>query len=258
MFWYSSILKMNKAHWQKLIRKYHRYLGVFFGVQFLFWTLGGLYFSWTNIKEIRGDNIRRAEPPLKISQSEISLSSIINKLKYNKGLDSVKSVQVVDILGISYYQIGYFNDGFVKYLLVNTNTGITKTTISKEEAILIAQSRLNVNASPSSVGLITNTNGHHEYREKPLPAYAVKFEGNIHTTVYVAANLGTVQTLRNNKWRVFDFLWMLHVMDYENRDNINNWILRIFSILGLVTIASGFILYFLTYKKSNPSSLIRR
>ncbi len=249
---------MNKAHWQKLIRKYHRYLGVFFGVQFLFWTLGGLYFSWTNIKEIRGDNIRRAEPSLKINQSKISLSSIINELKNKDGLDSVKSVQLVDILGTSYFQISYYNQGNLAHRLVNINTGLIKSTISKKEAILIAQSRLNVNATPSSVALITNTNGHHEYREKPLPAYAVKFEGNIHTTVYVAANLGTVQTLRNNKWRIFDFLWMLHVMDYENRDNINNWILRIFSILGLVTIASGFILYFLTYKKSNPSSLIRR
>lgn len=249
---------MNKAYWQKLVRKYHRYLGVFFGIQFLFWTVGGLYFSWTNIKEIRGDNIRRAEPSLKINQSKISLSSIINELKNKDGLDSVKSVQIVDILGTSYFQIGYYNQGNVAYRLINTNTGLIKSTISKEEAILIAQSRLNVNATPSSVAIITNTNGHHEYREKQLPAYAVKFEGKIHTTVYVAANLGTVQTLRNNQWRVFDFLWMLHVMDYENRDNINNWTLRIFSILGLVTIASGFILYYLTYKKSNPSSLIRR
>jgi uncharacterized iron-regulated membrane protein len=27
------------------IRKTHRYLGVFIRIQFLFWTLGGLYFS---------------------------------------------------------------------------------------------------------------------------------------------------------------------------------------------------------------------
>ncbi len=37
------------------IRKTHRYLGVILGIQFLFWTIGGLYFSWTNIDEIHGD-----------------------------------------------------------------------------------------------------------------------------------------------------------------------------------------------------------
>lgn len=46
---------MTKAKAHKLIRKILRYLGVIFGIQFLFWTLGGLYFSWTNIKEIRGE-----------------------------------------------------------------------------------------------------------------------------------------------------------------------------------------------------------
>jgi len=95
---------------------------------------------------------------------------------------------------------------------------------------------------------LTSTNGHHEYREKPLPAYAVTFAKPNNVTVYVSAELGTVQSYRTNSWRAFDFLWMLHTMDYENRDNINNWVLRICSVLGLVTILSGFLLYFLTFK----------
>lgn len=54
---------MSKAQWQKLIRKSHRYLGVFFGIQFLFWTIGGLYFSWTNIKSIRGEDVKKKRHP---------------------------------------------------------------------------------------------------------------------------------------------------------------------------------------------------
>ena len=30
-------------------RRFHRYMGVTIGIQFLFWTLGGLYFSWSDI-----------------------------------------------------------------------------------------------------------------------------------------------------------------------------------------------------------------
>jgi len=39
------------------IRKTHRYLGVFIGIQFLFWTLGGLYFSWNNMNDVHGETL---------------------------------------------------------------------------------------------------------------------------------------------------------------------------------------------------------
>jgi membrane protein insertase Oxa1/YidC/SpoIIIJ len=37
-------------------------------------------------------------------------------------------------------------------------------------------------------------------------------------------------------------------MDYKQRDNINNWLLRAFSIFGLLTIISGFTLYWVSSK----------
>ena len=36
---------MFKGKSSKRIRKVHRYLGLFIGIQFLMWTLSGLYFS---------------------------------------------------------------------------------------------------------------------------------------------------------------------------------------------------------------------
>ena len=47
---------------QYYIRKAHRYLGVLLGLQFLLWTISGLYFSWTNIDEIHGD-LQHKYPP---------------------------------------------------------------------------------------------------------------------------------------------------------------------------------------------------
>lgn len=35
-------------------------------------------------------------------------------------------------------------------------------------------------------------------------------------------------------------------MDYEGRDDFNNGLLRAFSVLGLLTVASGFTLYFVS------------
>jgi hypothetical protein len=90
------------------------------------------------------------------------------------------------------------------------------------------------------------TNAHHEYRKKPLPAYAFTLDDPTKTTIYVSTELGQITSVRNNNWRRFDFLWMLHTMDYTTRDYITNWVLRIFSVLGILTIFSGFYLFYIT------------
>ena len=50
---------------QLKIRKTHRYLGLIIGVQFLAWTVSGLYFSWTDIDQIHGDPFLQLEKPQK-------------------------------------------------------------------------------------------------------------------------------------------------------------------------------------------------
>jgi hypothetical protein len=82
-----------------------------------------------------------------------------------------------------------------------------------------------------------------------LPAYAIALSGDVHATVYVGKETGMVHSIRNNQWRIFDFLWMLHVMDFKTRDDINNWLLRILSVAGLITLCSGYLLFFLSKRK---------
>jgi len=38
-------------------------------------------------------------------------------------------------------------------------------------------------------------------------------------------------------------------MDYNTRDDINNFLLRVFSIFGLLTVLSGFALWLTTLKR---------
>ena len=55
------------------IRKTHRYLGLFIGIQFILWTVGGLYFSWTDIDKIHGDHFRN----MNLEAETIPLSTAI-------------------------------------------------------------------------------------------------------------------------------------------------------------------------------------
>jgi uncharacterized iron-regulated membrane protein len=235
------------------IRKSHRYLGLILGIQFLLWTIGGLYFSWSNMEEVHGDFQKKPEPLLSTSLPLLSPTAALNNIHKTVGIDSVSSLQLIQILGKPYYQIrsiGAVSNGMThehsghhQVYLIDATSGQARPALSKQEAIDVARMRFNGNPKVASVEYITSTGGHHEYRESTLPAYAVTFEHPTATTVYVATELGTVQKFRNNKWRIFDFLWMLHTMDYQSRDNIGNLLLRMFSIFGLVTVISGFLLY---------------
>lgn len=231
----------------RTIRRTHRYLGVILGVQFLFWTMGGLYFSWTNLDEIHGDFQRHHVPRLKTAAGVVSPDSVLSKL--NTPVDSIQSVQLTTILQKPYWSISYYSANSLNTVLADAHTGVPRPVIAKEEAVRIARESFHGNPLLKSVDYLASTGGHHEYRSKPLPAWAVTFDHPTNTTVYVSADYGRVESFRNNKWRVFDFLWMMHTMDYQQRDNINNWLLRTFSLFGLLTIFSGFALYWVSRKR---------
>lgn len=243
---------MKKGEFQRKVRKTHRWFGVILGIQFLFWTIGGIYFSWSDMDEVHGDHQKAHIHPLGSDLKLISPQEIIQKIKAKDSVNFIFDIRLIQLLGNPVYQITYSkeHDRGKKIQLANAETGELRPALSKNEATEIAQQNFSNDAKVKQVEYLTSTNGHHEYREQPLPAYAITFEHPSNTTVYVASELGTVQKFRNNKWRVFDFLWMLHTMDYQSRDNLSNWLLRAFSIFGLFTIATGFTLFFVSSKKS--------
>lgn len=241
---------MKKSVFQRKLRKAHRYLGLALGIQFLFWTVGGLYFSWSDMDEIHGDHQKAHTHPLGSDLKLISPETIIQKIKEKDTVNFVFELKLIQVFHKPVYQITYsaLHDRGKKIQLADAQTGVLRPALSKNEAIKIAKEAFITEANVEHVSYLTKTNGHHEYREQPLPAFAVQFAHPSKTTVYVASELGTVQRFRNQKWRIFDFLWMMHTMDYQSRDTISNWLLRAFSVFGLITLLSGFILFFVTFR----------
>ncbi len=240
---------MKKFNFKHYIRKSHRYLGIFIGIQFLFWTIGGLYFSWTNIKEIRGEHLRQTSESISTNGEFISPQPVLNQLT-EKGSFELKKLQIVQVLNIPHYEIIVRQNEKDETILVDAFSGKIRLPISEQEASEIASASLVNPAAVKEVLLLTseNVNGHHEYRGKTLPAWAVTFDTPENLTVYLSPQNGQIGSFRTDKWRIFDFLWMLHTMDYENRDDFNNFLLRAFSVLGIATIMSGFILFFVSSK----------
>lgn len=232
---------------QFYIRKAHRYLGVLLGLQFLLWTISGLYFSWTNIDEIHGDLQHKHPVHLSAEANFISPAIVFDHLA--EKADSINKLEVVNILQQPFYSISYFSGRHLKTIIADAQTGQIRQSITKEEAIKIAAESFTGLPAQPIVEYITAVSNHDEYREKPLPAWKISFQHESNTNIYVAAQTGKVETFRNAKWRTFDLLWMFHTMDYNGRDNINNWVLRAFSIFGIITVISGFALFFVSSKR---------
>ena len=226
---------MINRHIALKIRKTHRYLGLFLGIQFLFWTISGLYFSWTNIDDIHGDHFKN------LDYQPQAFSNLISPSDLNVS-EGVNIIELRNIDNAPYYWVN-------KKQLYNAIDGSLKNRISENEALNIAKNNMKKGLEVESVEQITQAGKHHEYREKLLPAYVISYISDESLKAYVSVKDGKFQTVRHRSWRWFDFLWMTHTMDYEGRDNFNTIVLRAFSLLGLITVLSGFLLWF----TSSPS-----
>ncbi len=241
-------MKKNKI---QFLRKTHRWLGLIIGVQFLFWTVSGIYFSWTNLDEIHGDFEKKQPSLLTADSTFVSPSLLIEQLQKIKPVEKIISFKLINILNAPVYQLIYEDHQSTKHQsvqLADAKTGNFRPPLTEKEAIHLAAAHFNGTANVKSTTYITSVDAYHEYRENPLPAYAVSFDNKNKTTIYVATELGTVEKFRNHPWRWFDWLWMTHTMDYATRDNFNNLLLRIFSVMGLLTVLSGFALFIFTFK----------
>ena len=216
----------------KWIRKAHRYLGIFLGIQFLMWTISGMYFSWTDIDEIHGDQFKNEEP------KQTAFSDLLGTGQ----LDSKQPIQSLELLEIAEEPYYWINEA----KLYNAKTGEEKEGITKEEAQEVAQRYILPELKIAAIKRIEEVGDHHEYRGRPLPAYEISYETPQNLKAYVAVENGAFQTVRHRDWRWFDFLWMTHTMDYQGRDNFNTIVLRAFSLLGLITVLSGFLLWYIS------------
>ena len=139
---------------------------------------------------------------------------------------------------------------------INTISGISflnqdgspASKISLDEAMMIVKNKTSLN--PLSALEIFDVPAGAEYRGRQLPLYQVITDHKDNIKVYLDALSGEVVAIRSSSWRIWDFLWALHIMDYIDRDNINNILIKIFSILALISSLSGVILFFITQKKA--------
>ncbi len=100
--------------------------------------------------------------------------------------------------------------------------------------------------TPLSIEVIDEIKRGSEYRGRELPLYKVisLSEDGEEINVYQNPFTGDIVAIRSPQWRIWDLMWGFHIMDWIDRDNIDNVLLKIFSFIALFTSISGVVLFF--------------
>ena len=210
-----------------LVRKTHKYLSILISIQLLLWTISGIYFAFNQIELVRGEQYRLPQA------FSVDLS------KVNLVLDSVKSIQVARRFSEEILIVR--KETGTEYLNLE---GVALEKLSKTQATSIVSAVTSL--TPLAVEEIIDPEPGSEYRGRNLPLFKVitQDQENDEINVYVDAISGQVVAIRSEQWRLWDLMWGLHIMDWEARDEINNWLLKLFSVLALISSLTGVFIFF--------------
>lgn len=210
----------------------HRWVAAAAFLQLALWTLSGCFFAVVPITTVRGGFVAGAHEAL-IEGPVLPIPVILATLRDQGAPTSLElrgtpsgPFYVARIAGV--------------IVRVDARTGGV-APVEQAEAEGIA--RRDQSASPGVRSASLLSEGTVEYRGKSLPAWRVALDDAAGTVVYVDARTGDVTARRNDTWRIYDFLWSLHIMDYRDRESFNHPLIMAASALAVATVWSGLVLW---------------
>jgi len=233
------------SHW---MRKLHKWIGLIIALQFLLWMGSGVVMSLLDASKVQGREFRvkPAAPPA-WPRDALDPSAVL--AKSSEGVSSVTSGWLLD-------RPVYVLQGDKRSWLVSAVDGRT-FAIDAALAGAVARASYSGKGQAGTARLLDYSLEARAHKER---VWRVDFDDADETTVYVSARSGKVLEHRNSTWRLFDFFWMLHIMDYSERTNFNNPLLVSSAIGGLWMALSGVWLLFASVRLAEfvPASLRRR
>jgi uncharacterized iron-regulated membrane protein len=233
--------KITPAKW----RKWHRWLALLVGLQLVIWSTSGVYMVLFELGFIHGNHlVKPTSTPLNAATMKSfdlpalqELHPQINSIEFKSLWLNNRAQTVLEIQRSATKE------------LLNAET-LEPIQLNKSDIAAIAQKTyaLGDTVTPIRVQLVTD-NAPSELNPALLPVWRVDFEDFGNTTLYFDATTGALVTKRHSFWRGFDIMWMLHIMDYENRVDIENRLIKIASVGNLLFLITGLVLIYFSLIK---------
>ncbi len=208
-------------------RKTHKWIALLVGVQVVIWSLSGMYMTIVHIDTIHGDHLVRPAPARPFNLRELADPLAVASANRADGI-----------------RLGWLGDRPV-YVATTTageraldaRTGEPLRPLDERAIRSIATALYTGDHPITSARLLSVVPA--EIRGRKPPLWRVEFDQWNKPTFYLSPVTGELISRRHELWRIFDFVWMLHIMDYDERENVNNLLLRIFTWGAVLMALSG-------------------
>lgn len=221
-----------------LARTTHKWFALIIAIQAVFWTFSGIYMTVVHIDIIHGDRLVRAIEP-----APLELSAIVQPSEIAAKVPGFFSAKLDQQLGKPVYVVK--GEGSTE--LFDATSGAKLSPLTKEAAQARAEALFSEGGKVVSTEYLTKAPL--EIQTRPVPIWRVEFEGAWHPTLYISPQTGELVTKRSDLWRTFDFVWMFHIMDYDDRQDVNNILIRVFTWLGFGSAVTGAWLLLYSFRK---------
>ena len=210
----------------------HKWLALIIGFQLILWFSSGALMSFLSIDKVHGDHLvdRKSVAVIPNGMALADLNTVLR----SAGSDA-ESATVRVMLGRPVFEVA--TKSGIK--LFDGSTGKAVPFVTAEQAKKIADTAWIGTGHPTSTTERITTQST-EYRGA-LPAWGVAFADADHTRVFVTET-GRIAAVRTGTWRLYDFFWGLHIMDWSNHENFNTWWLLAFALSGLTLGLAGTVL----------------
>lgn len=226
------------------VRRTHKWIGLIVGVQALLWMISGVYMTIISLDIIHGDHlVHFSREPLSASGDRIDVGTLQSRYP------GIQSLRLKKLLGQEVFEIRHGE----KSVLVNAQTGDLVSPLSRDAIEALAKEIYHGTGQIRDVSMVTEIPKEVARRPIQMPMWAVHFDEWSETTFYFSPHTGELLARRHTLWRWFDFLWMLHIMDYDSRTDVNNTLLRAAAGLGLVFALSGAWLVFYSFRRRSAA-----
>lgn len=213
---------------RRTLRRWHVWLGWLVGVPLLFWTLSGLVMVWKPIEETRGSDLLRPLPPVTLTAPAVLPSEVAGLPLAKVSLEQRTAGPrwVIEVRG-----------GPTR--LADPLTGQLLPAVSAAEASAEVTSRYSGETRIASVSRTSADDPPLDLR-RPIDTWRVKLTDGTH--LYVDAATGGIVATRTRWWRVYDWMWGLHIMDLKGREDTHHPFLIGFAALSLLTVLLALVL----------------
>ncbi|MEE4143542.1 MAG: hypothetical protein V2I26_02000 [Halieaceae bacterium] len=222
------------------VRRIHKWLGLLIGLQVVLWLSGGVVMSLIPIEMVRGEEWFRQDTDAlsgNLSGFTLPLSRFSDE-EVTSARPAIRLGQPVWFLQLA--------DGSQR--TVDAASSATLPALDAKQAASVARGAHIGPADVLTVDRVESADG--EIRGAKLPLWRVQLDDRWNSAVYIDAITGRITAVRNDLWRVYDFFWMLHIMDYSTRDDFNNNLLRAAAGVGWFIGLSGIWMLFYVFRKT--------